>query len=275
MASQSIIITRLLGLKATAAWSVGTKTFNLISQAIWRISDMSGSAFAEMMVRGEIARLRERYRAVVILTASLGGFAAVSFALCNSLFIPLWLNSEIAWPLTNDMLLGIWMIVLAVLHCHSGFVLLTKKVGFMRCVYFVEGIVFVTLALLVAHWGGLPAIITCSIVCSTCFSGAYGVWRISHYFKLSLREVAWGWLGPMMKVLLFYLPVAILTWWGLLLLLLPAITRLGVNVMVAGSVGFYLFLRYGITRAFQTELLARTPKSVSPILKRIFAHSYQ
>ena len=197
MASQTIVITRMLGLEATAIWSVGLRLFNLISQVIWRISDMSGPAFAEMMVRGELSRLRERYREVVMLTASLSGFAAVSFALCNSLFIPLWTHGKIQWPMTSDLLLGVWMIVLAVLHCHSAFVLITKKIGFMRYVYFVEGVVFVFLSLLVAREGGLPAIIACSIVCSTAFSGAYGVWRISRYFGFSFGEVALGWLRPM------------------------------------------------------------------------------
>ncbi|MGA9450473.1 MAG: oligosaccharide flippase family protein, partial [Verrucomicrobiia bacterium] len=207
MASQTIVITRMLGLEATAIWSVGLRLFNLISQVIWRISDMSGPAFAEMMVRGELSRLRERYREVVMLTASLSGFAAVSFALCNSLFIPLWTHGKIQWPMTSDLLLGVWMIVLAVLHCHSAFVLITKKIGFMRYVYFVEGVVFVSLSLLVAREGGLPAIIACSIVCSTAFSGAYGVWRISRYFGFSFGEVALGWLRPMARVLLFYLPI--------------------------------------------------------------------
>ena len=269
MASQVIVITRMLGLEAAAIWSVGLRVFNLVSQVIWRISDMSGPAFAEMMVRGELSRLRERYREVVTLTASLSGFAAVSFALCNSLFIPLWTHGKIQWPVMNDVLLGIWMIVMAVLHCHNGFVLITKKVGFMRYVFFVEGVVFVTLSLLVAREGGLPAIIACSVFCSTFFSGAYGVWRVSHYFKLFLREVAWGWLQPMIKVLLFYLPVAVLVWWGLLLL--PATARFGINVMVAGSIGFCLFLRYGMPPTLRAELLARTPKFVNPILKRIFA----
>ena len=267
MASQSIIITRLLGLKSAAAWSVGTKTFNLISQAIFRVWDMSGPAFAEMVVRGEIARLRERYRAVLILTASLSGFAAVSFVLCNSLFIPLWLNSDIMWPMTNDVLLGFWMIVMAVLHCHNSFVLLTKQIGFMRWVYFMEGMVFVTLALLVARAGGLPAIIACSIACSTLFSGAYGVWRISRYFNFSLREVGWDWLRPMVKVLLLYVPLAALAWWALWSL--PALPRLGLNALVGLVVGGFLFLRFGLPSDFQREMLSRAPKTLGPILKRV------
>jgi len=268
MASQTIVITRMLGLEAAAIWSVGLRVFNLVSQVIWRISDMSGAAFAEMMVRGESVRLRERYREVVILTASLSGFAAVSFALCNSLFIPLWTHGKIQWPMTSDLLLGIWMIVLAVLHCHSGFVLITKKIGFMRYVYFAEGVVFVTLSLLVARGGGLPAIIACSIVCSTVFSGAYGVRRISHYFGFSFSEVALGWLRPMASVLLFYLPIAGLLWWSLTSA--SDIARLGLNALVGVSIGAYLFLRFGLPGSFQDELLGRVPARVASILKRVF-----
>src|ERR1051325_1220332 len=185
MASQTMVITRRLGLEASAAWYAGTRAFNLVSQAIWRISDSSFPAFSEMLVRREDSLLRERYRAVVMLTASICGFAAVTYAVCNSVFVTVLTHGKIQWPPMNDLLLGVWMIVMAILHCHNSFALLTKKVGFMRYVYFVEGLVFVSAALLFAKWGGLPAIIVCSIVCSSLFSGAYGVWRISHHFKVS------------------------------------------------------------------------------------------
>lgn len=273
LASQTIVITRMLGLEAAAVWSVGLRVFNLVSQLVWRISDMSGAAFAEMMARGELARLRERYRSLAVLTFSLAGWAAVSFALCNSLFISIWTHGKIQWPVGNDWLLALWMILSAVVHCHNCFVVLTKQVGFMRYVYFVEGVVFVTLSLLVARAGGLPAIIGCSVVCSTVFSGAYGVWRISRYFGFPFGEVALGWLRPMAMVLLFYLPIAGLLWWSL-----PSVSdmaRLGLNALVSVSIGAYLFLRFGIPGSFQTELLARVPKHISPVLRRIFAGSLQ
>src|SRR5207249_3034611 len=53
MASQTLIITRRLGLGASAAWYAGTRAFNFISPAIWRIADMSAPAFSEMIARGE------------------------------------------------------------------------------------------------------------------------------------------------------------------------------------------------------------------------------
>ena len=268
MTSQTIVITRMLGLEAAAMWGVGLRVFNLLNQLVWRLYDMSGAALAEMLARGEIARLRDRYRSLAVLTFSLAGWMAVSFALCNSLFISLWTHGKIHWPVANDWLLAGWMILLAVAHCHNSFALLTKQVGFMRYIYFLEGVVFVALSFWVARWGGLPAIIGCSILCTTVFSFAYGLWRIGRFFEISFREVAWNWLQPMFRVLLLYLPAAGLTWW----LLVPAsgVPRLAINALLAGSLGFFLFLRFGIPVAFQAELLKRVPPPAAPLLKRVF-----
>jgi O-antigen/teichoic acid export membrane protein len=272
MASQVIIITRMLGPESAGVWGTGLRLFNLLNQVIWRVSDMSGSAFAEMLARGEIDRLCDRYRSVAILTFSLAGWAAVSFALCNSLFVPIWTHGKIHWPVANDWLLAVWMILLAVVHCHNCFILLTKQVGFMRYIYFLEGVVFVALSFLVARWGGLSAIIGCSILCAAAFSGAYGIRRVHRFFGIPLREVAVGWLRPMGKVLLFYLPAAGLTWW--LLAPVAGVTRLGANALMAGSLGAYLFFRFGIPIAFRTELLRRVPARVMPLLKRLFLQAH-
>jgi O-antigen/teichoic acid export membrane protein len=266
-ASQAIVIARVLGMKEAGIWGVGVRVFTLLNQVIWRISDMSGAAFAEMLARGEIARLRDRYRSLAMLTFSLAGWAAVSFALCNSLFIAAWTQGKIHWPVANDWLLAVWMILSAVVHCHNGFVFLTKQIGFMRYIYFLEGIVFVALSFLVAAWGGLPAIIGCSIICTTFFTCAYGIWRVSRFFEISFGEVALAWLRPMFMVLLYFLPAAGLAWW----LLAPASgkTRLGINVLLAASLGAYLFLRWGIPGAFQAEMLRRVPGWMAVLLKRI------
>jgi O-antigen/teichoic acid export membrane protein len=268
-ASQTLIITRLLGLQAAAAWSVGTRAFTAVSQAVWRISDVSGPGLSEMITRGEDVLLRKRYKALVILTASLSGFGAVAFALCNSPLVTILSHGKLFWSPLNDILLGTWMVVSAVQHCHNVFVLLTKKIGFMRYVFFVEGLVFVTAALFVARRGGLPAMILCSIVCSTVFSGAYGIWRISRYFSLPIREVALTWLAPMTRVLLLFTPVAVATWWASQHLEHP-MSRLALNASIGGSVGLFLFLRYGLSLELQTELLQRAPKALNPVLRRLF-----
>jgi len=155
-----------------------------------------------------------------------------------------------------------------VLHCHNCFVLLTKQIGFMRYLYFVEGLFFVTVALLVAKGGGLPAIIGCSVVCSTVFSGAYGSWRVSRYFGFALREVCFDWLAPLGRVLALLVPLAAATWWGCQGITLP-IVRLPVMALLSGPLGFCIFLRYGLPSGFQREMIQRAPGRLGPVLRRV------
>jgi O-antigen/teichoic acid export membrane protein len=267
MASQTMIITRRLGLETAAIWAIGTRMFTLVSQVIWRIFDVSAPALAEMIVRRETKLLRERYQTLVILSASLSGFAAVAYALCNQSFVEVWVG--IAWPSGNDALLGFWMIVMAVLHCHVCFMMNAKQIGSLPYVLFVEGWVFVTAAILATHWGGLPAIIACSVICSTLFSGAYGVWRVSEYFELPVREVAWRWLAPARRVLFLFAPAGLGAWCGLQWVDNPML-RLAAGVLLSGSLGFYLLLRYGLSQPVQSELLERAPKGINPLLRRVF-----
>jgi O-antigen/teichoic acid export membrane protein len=268
-ASQSFIITRRLGLGATVAWYAGTRAFTLVLQAIYRIFDSAGPAFSEMMVRGETSLLRERYKNMLILMASLSGFSAVTFALCNSSFVAIWTHGRIAWPPINDVLLGVWMMVMSVVHTHACFVGLTKRIAFMRYIYFIEGVVFVSCAYVASGPFGLPGIIICSVLGSTCLSGAYCVWRISRYFALSVREVALRWLAPMARLLALFVPAALAGWWAFGHLSGP-FPRLVSSMVLSCSVGFYFLLRYGLSPPVQREFLERAPKQFSPALKRVF-----
>jgi O-antigen/teichoic acid export membrane protein len=272
MASQSAIITRRLGLESAALWNVGTRVFNLLSQAIWRVFDVSAPGFSEMMVRGERLLLRERYQTMVILSASLSGLAAVVFALCNSPFITVWtMHSDppMSWPPVNDLWLGIWMIVLAILHCHNALAMTTKKIAGMRYIYFIEGLVFVGAALLVCGRFGLRGVIVSSILCSSAFSGAYGVYRISRLFDVRWQEVAFTWMAPMARVLVLFVPLALAVWWATTPL--SDILRLAIHAAVGGTAGTYLFLRFGLPVSFQREILQRAPQPINPLLRWVFA----
>jgi O-antigen/teichoic acid export membrane protein len=272
MASQNFIITRQLGLVASGVWYAATRTFNLISQAVWRISDFSGPALSEMIARGEQPLLRRRYESVVTLSASAAGYAAVSFALCNSLFVRVYTarsGNTIVWPAIDDVYLGIWMIVMAVLHCHNCFVLLTKKIAFMRYVYFIEGVVFVAASLITIRYGGIPAMILCSVLCSALFSGAYGIWRIADYFDLSITEVAIGWVSPMARLLALYAPTAAILWFATSGVQQPVL-RLAIHTMVCATLGLFLFVRLGLARDFKAEIVNRAPKRCAALLRKLF-----
>jgi hypothetical protein len=198
----------------------------------------------------------------------LSAVAAVSFALCNSLFITIWTHGKIHWPMENDLLLGLWMISLAVVHCHSGFVLMTKQVGFTRFIYFWEGVSFVTASFLVSRWGGLPAIICCSVVCSISFSGAYCTFRVKKFFDLTARELVFDWLRPAFQVVCIFAPIAFCAvFFGRFFP--SAVVRLTVFLVVSALSGVILFFRLGIPKTFAGEILRRAPRMFIPALNRI------
>jgi O-antigen/teichoic acid export membrane protein len=257
MASQGILITRVLGLDAAALWGVGTRVYNLLNQVIWKVSDMSGSVFAEIMSRGESALLKKRYRTLAVTTFSLAGWAAVSLAACNSLFVGLWTHQKISWPASNDILLALWMIISAVVHTHNSFILLTKKIGFMRYVYLMEGITFVLLCLVTVPIGGIHAVIFSSIICSSLFSGLYGVWRVSNYFVIPMREVAVRWSIPMCRMMLYYVPAAALVWFACREMSMTERLSTGLITSCLGG-GMILFF-FGLEPSLREEVLERLP----------------
>lgn len=266
--SPSIVITRMLGLESSAAWGVGTRVYNLLCQIVWKITDMSGGAFAEMMVRGEIRRLQVRYQAIASLSFSLAGWVAVSFAFTNALFVSVWTHNKISWSIEYDFLLGILLLTSTIIHSHNYFILNTKKIKMLPYVYLVEGCLFVTLSLLLVHIGGLPAIILSSVICGMILSGSYGIFRVSRYFGTSVWEVAFKWLEPAAKMMIWYLPVSALNWF--LLSSSSEMTRLTGQVIVDIIVGLPLFLYIGLPDSLKEEFRSRVPSTIRSLIPRPF-----
>ena len=128
-ASQTILISRALGLKMVAVWTVGTKVFSMALVVTRRVLDFSVPTLAEMLVRREHTQLRERFKAVTVVSALIGGLGAVLIAACNTPFVTLWTHGEVTWTTGKDVLLGVWLIILAVRHCHSSLVGVSRASG--------------------------------------------------------------------------------------------------------------------------------------------------
>jgi O-antigen/teichoic acid export membrane protein len=268
MASQTMIITRRLGLEAAAAWAVGTRAFTMVCQLIWRIIGFSMPAFSEMIVREERERLYTRFKDISVLSASCAGFCAITFAISNASFVHILSHKKIAWEMQNDVLLGIWMILLSVVSCHSNLVLATKRINTMRYIYFLEGAAFIVSAWITARWGGFSAIVASSIVCTSVFSFSYGIRRSSQYFAIPIREILIQWLTPMYRVMCLFGPIAVLL--CLLTQSLSDPVRLCILFCVSGTAGVAILFSQGLPGALKGELLSRVPKPVGGIIKRVF-----
>ncbi len=170
MASQTIIVSRALG------WTPSPHGPSAPRCSTWSSRSCAGPlvrrcpASLKWVTRGETVRLRDRFKDMVVLTASLGALLGVGFPLCNSLFIHVWIDGKLNWPPLNDVLLGVWVFLISLTTAHINFVTVTKQIGGMRYVFFLEGCCFVLLASLVGPYWGLPGVIATSLFCTIVFS---------------------------------------------------------------------------------------------------------
>ncbi len=257
-ASQVIVISRVLGLEAAALWAVGTKAYQLLVQLQGRLLAMSVPAFAEMMVRGEQERLRRRFRTLAMAATSFAGFGGVGLILCNSAFVSLWTNGRMVWPVENDVLLALCVVVHALKNFHASFIPLTKQIGALKWVYFAEGSVFIALGMILVPEGGLPMLITLSVACTLACTLAYGVWRSGGYFGITSREILYDWLKPLGTMLSWITPVAALVLWGWWTQ--PPLERLLAGLVVGGWFGGWCFLRFGLPVDLKREIAERLPR---------------
>jgi len=269
VASQTIIVTRSLGLDAAAIWSVCTRTYTLLSQLTWRIFDYAGPALAEMIVFKEKARLYSRLKSLVVVSTSLAVVGGTLFAISNQPFVAIWTHGKIGWPRHNDVFLGLWLVLSTIVHCLCGFVLTTKAVGFMRYIYFIEGAVFVATSSFLARFGGITTIIATSIICTCLFTLPYGIWRTQKYFSVPAREMPVDWLIPPLRLMLILTPTGAAVWY--LCSRSTSITQLLAEASIVSCVGTLLFLRYGVHRDLKEEIRLRMPSSWRPLLGAIMS----
>jgi O-antigen/teichoic acid export membrane protein len=260
-ASQTIVLVPALGFAAAAVWSVCTRPYLLVCQAVWRIMDFSTPPLAEMHVRGERDLMLRRFRSVTILTGVIAVTAAVIFAVCNQRFIAVWTRGKVSWDVSNDVLLGLWCVVMAVQRCHTSLLGATKEFRTLKVVYFLEGTVFVCLALWSAPRWGFPALIGSSLLATSSLSFAHGLWRTKTDFNLSWREML-DWLRPALQagcVLIFLGAAAFWLTAGLR----PVVGFFAAGIPL-GVAGFWLVLQVGLDNEMRSRMTDFLPTRFWP-----------
>lgn len=265
--SQTIIISRTLGLEVAAIWAVGTKLFVLMGRVQFQPLSAAMAGLSEMVARNEMERLRTRFQSIVVLSASLGVFLGVSFALCNSLFVTVWTRGAITWLPINDVLLGFWIFLTSLQMTHCNLVLVTKQIGAMRYLYFGEGCCFVLASLMLGYHWGLPGLLLCSIVCILIFSYQFGLRRSQRYFSVSFFDLAFTWVRSSLKLVAVMAPLGLILW--VATLGLEPIWRLMIHGAAVGFGGGLLFLRIGLSPEIVWEAGARLPRPLSRLLRKL------
>jgi O-antigen/teichoic acid export membrane protein len=265
--SQTVIISRMLGLEAAAAWSVGTKVFMMIRLIVYQPFGAASPGLSEMVVRNEVERLRVRFKSLASLTASLGVFLGVAYALCNSLFVEIWTRGHIVWLPINDVVLAVWFLLSALQVPHCNFVFVTKRVAEMRLVYFAEGCCFVLLSSTVGWRFGIPGIVCCSIACVLLFSCNVGLRLTGKYFNIPITELVFDWCRPAFKLALCFVIPALLLW--LATGNFASSWRLAIHLAVVGTIGTVIFIRHGIPQQIVFDSAQRLPRPAAWILSKL------
>jgi O-antigen/teichoic acid export membrane protein len=253
-ASQVVIVTRTLGLEAAAVWAVCTKTFALAQQLVLRMLDFATPALTEMYVRGEHARLFQRFREILFASVSIAALIGVLIAVGNASFVQVWTKAGLVWNPVNDILVGLLLVCYTASRCLTMCVGFDKKIGVFRYVYFLEGLTFVGGAWFFAPRYGFSAVLVAAILADLAWCGAYGVRRSASFFGQTGLQVLRWFLRPLRFGILFSI-VAGSIWistrgW------VPQ-WRFPGNVLAAGMAGGCLLWFLGLTREMRTEITAR------------------
>lgn len=266
-ASQTIVVSRALGLEIAAIWAVGTKMFNLAVPLICRPYGAALPGLYEMAARDERERLKARFRTIVQLTASLGAFLGATYVLCNGLFVGVWTSTKIVWPVVNDTLLAVWLFVLSMQTTHCTFVSVTKRFGAMSYILLAEGCTFILLALAAGKLWGIPGVIACSILCTLLFSHQYGTRLSCSYFQCPYKEIALDWVRSSIQLAVIY-GVLVLSVWFCTMGLSP-IWRLVIHGLFIATAGIALFFRLGFPPETLMVVRPRLPRAVGKLLSAL------
>ena len=194
LTTQTMIITRCLGLEAAAAWSIGTKVFTLVVQLVGKLYESVGPILSEMWIRGERTRIVHRTRDVLVLCLLVSVFCGCGLALGNSAFVRLWTGGRIEWHWSFDLLLAVWLCDLIANRVLSLPVLASKELGLLGFVYLLEGVAFVGLGFWILPRAGIGGLLILTLLCSL-ISGCYLLGRNRRYSRDQIRfwdRATWG-----------------------------------------------------------------------------------
>lgn len=264
LTSQTIIVSRTLGLESAAVWAVGTKMFNLVLPLTWRPYGAAIPGMSEMLVQGEGERLQRRLADMISITFALAVFFSGFLILCNSSFVQYWTGGKIHWAEANNYFLGFWLLILALQTTHCNFVSVTKKIGALKYLYFLEGAVFIFVSRWLVPWCGFPGLILISAGCTMLFSYQYSLKNTGRFFGIPIATMGWQPILPGLRYLLVYGLAA--AFFSFLISSFSAEIELLASIAWASAFGGWLFWALGLPKEIRRELWQKL--NSLPFLKR-------
>lgn len=163
-ASQIMILSRVLGLNAAATFAIGTKLLTMSQQLTGRIIESAAPGLTEMFVRGDTTRFNLRFSNIISVTAFLATVGAAALITGNTSFVSFWTSGAVHCNLAYDGLLAGLLISTSITRCLIGVFGLMESFRPVRHIYFVEGCVFIAIAIPAAAQFGIVGVLASSLV---------------------------------------------------------------------------------------------------------------
>jgi len=163
-ATQIMIISRWIGLDAAATFAVATKFYSMAMQLVNNPISASAPGLAELYIRGEHQSFVRRYWDLIALTLAASCLVATGLAAGNRSMVSVWTHGSIQWSWTNDLLLALLVVLRNINGCFVGLFGLLKNWKPVRYIYFLEGVLFVPVAIFLADRFGLIGVLIASLI---------------------------------------------------------------------------------------------------------------
>jgi O-antigen/teichoic acid export membrane protein len=173
-ASQIMVLSRAAGLDAAATFSVGTKLFNMGQLLAGKVIDTSGPALTELFVRGDISRFNFRFAHVVSITAFVATIGAMGLMSGNTIFVSYWTSGSVQWSPTYDAFLAGLLLATSITRCLILSFGLMQGYRPVRHIYFLEGCVFIAVAIPAASHFGIIGVLCSSLLIHVLVSSSLG-----------------------------------------------------------------------------------------------------
>jgi|GEM_PF-1356155 len=108
--AQSTLLSRWFGLDGVAAWSVGSKVANLLSQLLSKFYESSFAGLSELFESGRLDVLVRRLGQLYGWVMGLSLFCATGVCFFNGDFVRLWTGARVDWPPAGDWVVALWLV---------------------------------------------------------------------------------------------------------------------------------------------------------------------
>ncbi len=163
-ATQVIILSKFVGLDAAASFSICTKFYNMGQQFVGKILESAAPVLTEIFVQGDLSRFTERFWNIVAITSFIATIGGAAIVTQNQLLVSLWTSGVIKWSLMLDALLATLLVITSISRCFTGIFGIIGNISPIRYIYFIEGILFILLAIPAARYYGVIGLLLTSVL---------------------------------------------------------------------------------------------------------------